>query len=111
LPPNLEELIEKCDLSPKSLESKSKPKDFDGLSFIYIPGQTTSMDPGNIIAYENPVFLSEGTNVLYLDGHVAFVKPDEFIRDLEATYKRLGREMPEVKFKEGGGSSTFPFLR
>ncbi len=100
LPPNLEELIEKCDLSPKSLESKSKPKDFDGPSFIYIPGQTTSMDPGNIIAYENPVFLSEGTNVLYLDGHTVWVRPDEFLRDLEATYKRLGREMPEIKFKD-----------
>jgi len=100
LPPNLEELIEKCDLSPKSLESKSKPKDFDGPSFIYIPGQTTSMDPGNIIAYENPVFLSEGTNVLYLDGHTVWVRPDEFLRDLEATYKRIGREMPEIKFKD-----------
>ncbi len=111
LPPNLEELIEKCDVSPKSLESKSKPKDFDGPSFIYIAGQTTPMDPGNIVAYENPAFLSEGTNVLFMDGHVEWMKPDAFLRELEATYKRLGREMPEVKFKEGGGSGAFPFLR
>ncbi|MBN2270171.1 MAG: hypothetical protein JXN61_06130 [Sedimentisphaerales bacterium] len=110
-PPNLEELIDKCEVSPKSLESRSKPKDFDGPSFIYIPGQNTSMDPGNIIAYENPAFLSEGTNVLFLDCHVEWMKPEAFLSELEATYKRLGREMPEVKFKEGGGSSPFPFLR
>jgi len=111
LPPNLEELIEKAELSRINLESRSKPKDFDGPSFIYIAGQTTSDDPGNIVAYENPAFLSDGTNVLYLDCHVAFVKPDEFLRDLEATYKRLGREMPEIKFKEKTGGSPFPFLR
>ncbi|MBL7154779.1 MAG: hypothetical protein ISS79_13775 [Phycisphaerae bacterium] len=100
LPPNLEELIEKCELSPKSLESPRKPKDFDGPSYIYIAGQTTSDEPGNIVAYENPAFLSDGTNVLYLDCHTAFVKPDQFLRDLEATYKRLGREMPEIKFRD-----------
>jgi len=111
LPPNLEELIEKAELSPKSLESKSKPKDFDGPSFIYIAGQTTSDDPANVVAYENPAFLSEGTNVLFMDGHVEWMKPEAFLSELEATYKRLGREMPEVKFKEGGGSSAFPFLR
>ncbi len=111
LPANLEELIEKAELSPKSLESKSKPKDFDGLSFIYIPGQTDNMDMRNIISYENPAFLSDGTNVLYMDGHTVWVKPDEFLRDLEATYKRLGKEMPEIKFKEKTGGSLFSFPR
>lgn len=100
LPPNLEDLLDKAELTPKSLESKSKPKDFDGPSFIYIAGQTTSDDPGNIVAYENPAFLSEGTNVLYLDSHVEYVKPDEFLRELKATYERLGKEMPEVKFRD-----------
>jgi len=100
LPPNLEELIEKCELSPKSLESPRKPKDFDGPSYIYITGQTMASEPDNIVAYENPAFLSDGTNVLYMDCHVAFVKPDQFLRDLEETYKRLGREMPEIKFKD-----------
>jgi hypothetical protein len=38
-------------------------------------------------------------NVLYLDGHAGWKKRDEFLRDLEAAYKRLGRKMPEIKFK------------
>ena len=98
-PPNLQELIEKCDVLPKSLESPRKPKGFDGPSYIYIPGQNTSMDPGNIIAYENPAFDTKMINVLFLDSHVKVMKPDAFLRELEATYKRLGREMPEIKFK------------
>jgi len=109
LPLSLETLVDSVDLPRKCLESKSKPKDFDGPSFVYVPGQTVDMDPANVVAYENPAFLSEGTNVLYLDGHAAFVKPDEFLRDLEATYKRLGKEMPEVKFKEETSSSLLPF--
>jgi len=58
------------------------------------------MEPGNIIAYENPAFSSEGLNVLFMDGHVQWMKPDDFLRELEATYKLLDREMPEIKFKE-----------
>jgi len=100
LPPSLEALAEESYLAPESLESASKPRDFDGPSFIYVAGQTVEMDPGNIVAYENPAFLSDGTNVLYLDGHVQWIKPDEFLQDLEATYKRLGREMPKIKFKQ-----------
>ncbi len=69
------------------------------------------MDPGNIVAYENPAFLSEGTNVLFLDCHVEWMKPDDFLRELKATYERLGKEMPEVKFKEGAKRGAFPFLR
>ena len=58
------------------------------------------MEPGNIIAYENPEFCSDKINVLFLDSHVQAMKPDEFLRELGATYKRLGRKMPEVKFKD-----------
>jgi prepilin-type processing-associated H-X9-DG protein len=84
---------------PKLLESPRKPKDFDGPSYIYIAGQTTAMHPANIIAYENPAFCTDKINVLFMDCHVEAMGPDEFLRKLEATYKRLGREMPEVKFK------------
>ena len=98
-PPNLQELVEKADLSSKCLESPRKPKGFDGPSYIYVSGQTVLMEPGNIIAYENPGFCSDKINVLFLDSHVQAMKPDEFLRELEATYKRLGRKMPEVKFK------------
>lgn len=99
-PPNLQELIEKCDLTPEILESKRKPKDFEGPSYIYIAGQNTSMDPGNILVYENPAFCHDGLNVLYMDCHVAWTEPDEFLRELKATYQRLGREMPEIKFMD-----------
>lgn len=94
-PPNLQELVEKVELSPKCLESPRKPKDFDGPSYIYISGQSPVRDhPGNIIVYENPEFCSDKINVLFLDSHVQAMKPDEFLRELEATYKRLGRKMP-----------------
>jgi prepilin-type processing-associated H-X9-DG protein len=100
LPPNLEALVKDASLSPESLESKLKPEDFDGPSYIYIPGQTMSMFPGNILAYDNPEFCRDGVNVLYLDCHVAFVKPEEFREDLAETCKRLGREVPLVHFKD-----------
>ncbi len=99
LPPNLNELIEKAAIDPRMLESPLKPKNFEGPSYIYIAGQNTSMHPGNIVAYENPEFSRDRLNVLFMDSHVQWVKQDEFLRELEATYKRLGREMPEIKFK------------
>lgn len=97
-PANLHELVEKADLSPKILESPRKPTGFDGPSYIYICGQTTAMQPGNIIAYENPEFCSDEINVLFLDSHVEAMKPDEFLRALAATCKRLGKVMPDVRF-------------
>ena len=99
LPPDLQTLVKEVELSPKSLESQRKPKDFKGPSFIYIPGQTLSMYPGNIVAYENPEFSADGINVLFLDSHVEFMKPEAFRRELKETCERLGREMPEIKFK------------
>jgi prepilin-type processing-associated H-X9-DG protein len=99
MPPDLETLVKEVELSPKSLESKTKPKDFEGPSYVYIAGQATSMSPENIVAYENPEFCTEGVNVLYLDCHVAFVKPQQFREQLAQTYKRLGREMPPIRFK------------
>jgi prepilin-type processing-associated H-X9-DG protein len=57
------------------------------------------MYPGNIVAYENPEFRSDGVNVLFLDSHVEWMKPDNFLRELEETNERLGRQMPEIKFK------------
>lgn len=98
-PPNLELLIKEADLSPKSLVSPQKPKHFKGPSYIYIPGQSGASNPANIIIYENPEYQHDGTNVLYADGHVEYVKRFKFIKDLKATYKHLGKEAPEVKFQ------------
>jgi hypothetical protein len=99
-PPNLEELVEKVELSPRTLESPRKPKGFTGPSYIYITGQNTSMVPQNILVYENPEYCSEKINVLFMDTHVSAMSRDEFLHELGATYKRLGREMPKVKFKD-----------
>jgi len=99
LPPSIATLAEKPYLSGAVLESPSRPKDFEGPSYIYVDRQTTAMGVGNIVAYENPAFLTDGTNVLFLDCHVEWMKPEAFLRKLEATYKRLGREMPQIKFK------------
>lgn len=101
-PANLEELVEKAELPSKSLESPLKPKDFDGPSYIYVAGQNASMSPENIIAYENPGFCCDKINVLFNDCHVQAMKRDDFLRELEATYKRLGREMPKIEFKSSG---------
>jgi len=100
LPPNLEVLVEEEDLSPKCLESKRRPDNFDGPSYVYITGQTLAMYPGNIVAHENTRYCSEGVNVLFLDGHVEFMKPEMFREELKGTYERLGREMPEIEFKD-----------
>jgi hypothetical protein len=99
-PMDLETLVKDGKLSANALESKRKPKGFGGPSYVYIAGQTVAMNPGNILAYENPEFCLDGTNVLFLDMHVEFVKPDQFREELAATYKRLGREMPPIHFKD-----------
>jgi general secretion pathway protein G len=100
-PPNLQVLVEKGYIKrPEILESPRKPKDFDGPGYIYIAGQSTrTSEPGNIIVYENPEFCSDKINVLFIDTHVEAMKPAEFLERLQETYKRLGREMPEIKFK------------
>ena len=36
------------------------------------------MNPGNMVAYENPEFCTDSINVLFLDGHVEPMKPDAF---------------------------------
>ncbi|MBA7608656.1 hypothetical protein ES703_15835 [subsurface metagenome] len=99
-PPNLQELVERTELPLEALESPCKPKGFDGSSYIYIQGHTIASDPRySIILYENPEFCTDRINALFTDSRVEAMKPDEFLCKLEATYKRLGRKMPEIKFK------------
>lgn len=79
------------------LESPFRPRRFQGPSYIYIAGQNEVMDPDGIVVCANPAFCPDGLNVLYVDGHVAWTERDDFLRDLKATYKRLGRQMPDIK--------------
>jgi general secretion pathway protein G len=87
--------------NPKILESPRKPKGFDGPSYIYVAGLKARMRDTSriIIFYENPAFCSDGICVAFMDGHSEWMKPAGFLQKLEETYKRLGREMPVIKFK------------
>ena len=80
-------------------DSPRKPKEFDGPSYIYVAGQTTKMDSHNVVAYENPGYCTDRINVLFLDEHVEAMKPEAFRDALKATYERLGKPMPEIRFK------------
>ena len=98
-PPSLQELVANKYLSPDNLESPHKPKNFDGPSYLYVAGQKTSSSPRNVVVYENPEFFSDSINVLFMDTHVEAMAPKQFSAALEATYRRLRREMPEISFK------------
>ncbi len=84
----------------KILKSPRKPSWFDGPSYIYIPDQIVKGNPGNIVAYENPEFGMDRVLALFLDGHVEAMDYDRFQSELEATYERLGREMPGQESEE-----------
>ncbi|MBN1359764.1 MAG: hypothetical protein JW993_04190 [Sedimentisphaerales bacterium] len=86
----------------KVTESPRKPKGFTGPSYIYVPGLSANAPStqDTVVIYENPEFGLDTILVAFLDGHVEAMKPDAFRKALEATYKRLGREMPEIKFKD-----------
>ena len=101
LPPDLDtQEVLRYTEDPKLLESPRKPADFDGASFIYIAGQSTSMNPNNVVVYENPEFCDEKVNVLFLDSHVEVVDQDELLDALEETYERLGKPMQEFDWAD-----------
>jgi len=98
LPENFEQ-AKKYYGDPKFLESPLKPKGFAGPSYIYVNnGQSMKIkSPARqIIIYENPKYCKDTINAAFLDGHVERMKRDRFRETLEATYKQLGREMPEI---------------
>lgn len=98
LPPSLGRLVIRGELADACLESKLRPDDFHGASYLYVAGQTMQMSGQNVLAYENPAYSIDGVNVLFLDGHVEFMNPDAFREALQATCERLDRDMPEIEF-------------
>ncbi|MFC1794149.1 hypothetical protein ACFL3Q_11245 [Planctomycetota bacterium] len=84
--------------NPKFLESPLKPKGFAGPSYIYVNGHSmkAASPARQIVIYENPEYCKDTINAVFLDGHVERMKRDRFRETLEATYKQLGREMPEI---------------
>jgi prepilin-type processing-associated H-X9-DG protein len=97
LPDNLEQAKQYYGDS-KVLDSPLKPKDFDGLSYIYVSGHSMKAESParQIVIYENPEYCQDTINALFLDGHVERMQRNRFRETLEATYKQLGREMPEI---------------
>jgi len=98
LPDNLEQAKQYYG-NPKVLESPLKPKGFAGPSYIYVNnGQSMKIKSPSrqIVIYENPKYCKDTINAVFLDGHVERMKRDRFRESLEATYKQLGREMPEI---------------
>jgi len=100
LPDNLDQ-AKKYYRNSKVLESPLKPKGFAGPSYIYVNDHSmTAESPARqIVIYENPGYCKDTINALFLDGHVERMQRNRFRETLEATYKQLGREMPEIKFK------------
>lgn len=104
LPKDLGELIKLGLLSPDQLvcpgglapeHGVAAALESGGLAALglhYIDGQTMSSDPRNVFVYEDLSHHQEGANVLFMDGHVEFVKPPRYFEVIRETYKRLGRE-------------------
>ncbi len=99
-PPNLQVLVDEYDVTPKSLVSKRKADNYESPSYIYVPGQTATGYPDNVLAYEDPGYCIDGANVLFVDAHVEFMEPEAFRKAIERTYRRLGRDIPEYRFAD-----------
>ncbi len=105
-PLSLNELKE-YGLDDKVLESPRKPDSYHGPSYILVNGVCIDSHPGNIIAYENPVFCKEMITVLYSDSHVALIETNEFVEDLRKTYQDIEKEMPDIEFGTACKKSQF----
>ncbi len=98
MPQSLDDL-KKYGVDAKVLRLPYLPKNSNEPGYIYIAGQTVK-SPQNILVYENPKFREDGVNVLFGDGHVQFLRPEDFREQLAETCKRLGQEAPKVQFKD-----------
>ncbi|MBI4578734.1 MAG: exo-alpha-sialidase [Planctomycetes bacterium] len=91
LPPDLASLVDGGRVKAEDLVSPFE-EDPNAMSYIYIEGQRHTMDPRNVVAYEKLENQGgEGTVVLFLDGHVKWMKAEAFEKDLADTLDRLGR--------------------
>ena len=94
MPPDLEALIDGEMITPKVFDVPADDAKAPGQSsYLYINGQTLNDDPRNVLVYERPdINDGEGTNILFLDAQVEFMRGDAPARAVRDTYTRLGRE-------------------
>lgn len=92
-PPSLDVLIETNMLTREQLVSPLQ--DDDRQAYVYLDGQKMNvLRPDTaILAYEKPVS-DEGTNVLFIDGRVEFLRPPRLQQLIRETYERLDRRVP-----------------
>jgi prepilin-type processing-associated H-X9-DG protein len=88
-PASLEELVERGQVTANALRSPGRPP--GAASYVYVAGQTSASQGGNVLVYERP--RGDGrVTICFLDGHVETKDSDAFRQALLATYQRLGRE-------------------
>jgi len=87
-PADLQTLIDEGCLTAKQLES---PKHVDGKDcYVYLAGQNIRGNMRDILAHERVgLNKDEGVNVLYVDGHVAFVRMRQFEQEIAITKTRM----------------------
>lgn len=74
-PPNLDILVTKGTLTPKHLLCPSAPQ----ANYVYtVAGLTADAPPKTVVLYEPITNHEEGGNVIFLDGHVKFLKQPEY---------------------------------
>jgi len=78
-------LINAGNTTPKQFVCPSTADTLGDCSYIYVPGYGVNGDPKQIIVYE-PIenHGGEGGNILYLDGHVQFVKSPQYEQAIAA---------------------------
>ena len=83
-PPSQQELMNWC--SSTRLFHCDEP---NAPQYVYIPGQTGDMPTVNVLLFEPEPVHNGRCNVLFLDGQIELLTPEELKRAIEATLVRL----------------------
>jgi prepilin-type processing-associated H-X9-DG protein len=98
-PPNLQTLVDSGKITSRQLQNPRVGDPEKPDQYVYIPGHTEAGDPTLVVAYANPVYVTEGINIVYLDGHAEFVRGEEALQQIRATYTNMGLPVPELAYK------------
>ncbi len=94
-PPDLDAVVKANYSTPRQFICPSTTAtEADGLDacYVYIPGQSNDSNPTNVLLYEKPEnHGGEGSNVLFVDGHVEFLPNGEVERRVQETKEKLAK--------------------